>query len=136
MNQIILTGRLVREVDLRISGGGIAIAKFTIAVDKGLYGDKKQEAINQGKQTADFLQVTIFNKQAENAANYLGKGSKCMVIGRLVNANYEKDGQTVYKNDIIADKVEFLDSKQQARHQEEFPDDDIFEPVTDEEIPF
>jgi single-stranded DNA-binding protein len=54
MNQIILTGRLVREVDLRISGGGIAIAKFTIAVDKGLYGDKKQEAINQGKQTADF----------------------------------------------------------------------------------
>ena len=53
MNQIILTGRLVREVDLRISGGGIAIAKFTIAVDKGLYGDKKQEAINQGKQTAD-----------------------------------------------------------------------------------
>lgn len=140
MNQIILTGRLVREVDLRISGGGIAIAKFTIAVDKGLYGDKKQEAINQGKQTADFLQVTIFNKQAENAANYLGKGSKCMVIGRLVNANYEKDGQTVYKNDIIADRIEFLDSKKiKPDRVDNFDDElpDAFQPVgEDEEIPF
>lgn len=141
MNLAILSGRLVRDVELKfVPSSGMAIASFTMAVDKDLYGDKKQEAVNQGKPTADFIQVKVFNKQAENCANFLSKGSKCLVTGRINTGNYTKDdGTKVYTTDVVASKVEFLDSKGQAKpegQRVEFPDEDVFQPVDDSDIPF
>ncbi len=74
MNNVVLIGRLARDPELRfIPSTGMAVAKFNLAVDREMSKDKKQEAQSQGKQTADFIGVTVFGKSAENAANFLKK---------------------------------------------------------------
>jgi single-strand DNA-binding protein len=144
MNSVVLIGRLARDPELRfIPSTGMAVAKFTLAVDRDMSRDKKQEAASQGKQTADFISITVFGKQAENCANYLTKGSQCAVHGRISTGSYTTQ--------IIADRVEFIGggksqtSTQQGRPAQpdssffgEFPDEDndIFQPVDDEDIPF
>lgn len=135
MNSCILIGRLAREVELKfIPSTGMAVAKFTLAVDKEMSKDKKQEAAAQGKQTADFINITVFGKSAENAANYLNKGSQCAVHGRISTGSYTtQTGEKRYTTDIIADRVEFVG---QAKNNsfDEIPD--AFVPVDDEDIPF
>ena len=152
MNNVVLIGRLTRDPELRfIPASGMAVAKFNLAVDRGLYGKKKQEAIEQGKPAADFIPVTVFGKTAENAANYLAKGRQCAVLGRISTGNYtDKDGNKVYTTEVIADRLEFIgkkkdgasapgkDSLPDSSFFDDFPDDDdgFFQPVSDEEIPF
>jgi single-strand DNA-binding protein len=142
MNLTVLSGRLVRDVELKfVPSTGMAIASFTLAVDKDLWGENKQKAINEGKPTADFIQIKVFGKIAENCANFLSKGSKCLVTGRINTGSYAKDdGTKVYTTDVVASKVEFLDKKadgQAQQPQEELPGEDIFEPVEDDDlIPF
>lgn len=142
MNSVVLIGRLGRDPELSfIPATGLAVTKFSLAVDKDLYGDKKQQAIQQGKPTADFINITIFGKMAESSANYLSKGSQCAVHGRISTGSYQKqDGTKVYTTEILADKVEFLSSKSegQAKPQNNSFDDDVFTPVDDldSDIPF
>lgn len=133
MNSVVLIGRLVRDPELKfIPSTGMAVTSFTLAVDKDLFGDKKQEAISQGKPTADFIYITVFGKIAENCANYLHKGSKCCVQGRITTSSYvDKNNNKQYKTGITADRVKFLDGKRL-----DMPDEDIFTPVNDEDIPF
>lgn len=136
MNSVILIGRLTKDSELRfVPATGMAVTNFTLAVEKDLFGAKKQETINQGKPTADFIYITVFGKIAENCANYLKKGSKCGVHGRITTSNYEKDGTKQYKTGVTADRVEFLEGK---RNNIEYNiDNDIFTPIgDDEEIPF
>ena len=147
MNSVILIGRLCKDPELKfIPATGMAVTKMSLAVDKDLFGEKKQKAVSQGKATADFINITVFGKLAENCANYLAKGKQCAVHGRISTGSYTKDdGSKVYTTDIIADKVEFIGSKEQAKtkpqENDDFPDDgeDIFQPVDDDlenEIPF
>ena len=138
MNLAVLTGRLTRDPELTfIPSTGLAVCKMNLAVDKDLYGEKKQQAISQGKPTADFINVTVFGKSAENCANYLAKGSKCAIHGRINTGSYTtQSGEKRYTTDVIADKVEFLDSKKETSNIPS-DDEDVFEPVdNDEEIPF
>ncbi|MFA9422133.1 MAG: single-stranded DNA-binding protein [Sedimentibacter sp.] len=153
MNSVVLIGRLTRDPELKfIPSSGMAVAKFALAVDKEMSRDKKQEMTSQGKQTADFIGITVFGKQAENCANYLAKGSQCAVHGRVSTGSYTtQTGEKRYTTDIIADRVEFIgagkgqSSQQQGKPVQpdssffgEFPDEDndIFQPVDDEDIPF
>jgi len=144
MNNVVLIGRLCKDPELKfIPATGMAVTKMSLAVDKDLFGEKKQQAVSQGKATADFINITVFGKLAENCANYLAKGKQCAVHGRISTGSYTKDdGSKVYTTDIIADKVEFIGSKSegQAKPQENNLDDldeDIFQPVDDEsEVPF
>lgn len=140
MNSVVLIGRLARDPELTfIPASGLAVTKINLAVDKDMSKDKKQEAAAQGKQTADFIGITVFGKQAENAANFLSKGSKCAIHGRINTGSYTTQaGEKRYTTDVIADRVEFLDSKGQAKPVNENMDDDedIFQPVDDDEIPF
>ena len=147
MNSIILIGRLVRDPELRfIPTTGMAVTKMVLAVDKDLSKDKKQEAINQGKSTADFIGITALGKQAENAANYLSKGSQCAVHGRISTGSYTTQaGEKRYTTEVLANKIEFLSgNKKNAEHGADAPDtsffdnlpDDKFVPVNDEDIPF
>ena len=148
MNSAIIVGRCVRDPELKfIPSSGLAVTKMTIAVDRDLFGDKKQQAISQGKPTADFIPVTVFGKMAESSANYLAKGSQVAVKGRINTGSYTKDdGTKVYTTDILADKVEFLGSKAEGQakpsgnsnHFADFPDyEDVFTPVDDSsDIPF
>lgn len=153
MNNVVLIGRLARDPELRfVPSTGMAVTRLTLAVDKELYGERKQQAINEGKPTADFINVTVFGKIAENCANYLSKGRQCAIQGRITTGSYTtQSGEKRYTTDVIADKVEFIGSKDQgssssqgrpvqpdSSYFDDFPDDDndIFQPVDDEEIPF
>ncbi len=141
MNNCVLIGRVTREIELKfIPSSGMAVAKFSLAVDRGLYGEKKQQAEAKGQPTVDFINITVFGKTAENCANYLSKGYKCAVQGRISTGSYTtQTGEKRYTTEVIADKVEFLEPKErQAKPQESFDDfPDAFEPVEDDEdIPF
>lgn len=103
MNQVVLIGRLARDPELRYSPNTqTAVAHFTLAVDR--------ERTQQGdEQNADFIRITVFGKQAETVDRYLSKGRQCAVTGRIQTGSYQnKDGQTVYTTDVIANRVEFL----------------------------
>lgn len=139
MNNVVLIGRLARDPELRfIPSTGMAVTKLTLAVDREMSKEKKQEAAQQGKQTADFIGITVFGKSAENCANFLAKGRQCAIHGRVQTGTYtDQEGKKRYTTDIIADRVEFIGSSGQAKPQSEDDIPDAFEPVADDEdIPF
>ena len=107
MNNVTLVGNLTRDPELRfIPNSGTAVTRFSIAV--------RREFKKEGQPDSDFFNVVVWGKSAENAANYLKKGSKCGVVGQLRNNHYEdKNGVKHYNVEINAQTVEFLDSRKQ-----------------------
>lgn len=104
INKVVLVGRLTKDPTLTFAQGtGTAVCKFTIAVNRRY---KKE-----GQPDADFLPVTVFGKTAEATANYMVKGSQVSISGSIQTSTYMKDNVKVYKTEIIADEVDFLDSK-------------------------
>ncbi|MGF6376868.1 single-strand DNA-binding protein [Clostridiales Family XIII bacterium PM5-7] len=103
MNSVILIGRLTREPEVRYtSGTQMAVASFTVAIDRPVRAG--------GEKQTDFPRVTVFGKQAENCEKYLTKGRLVGIQGRLQTGSYQnKDGNTVYTTDVVADRVEFLE---------------------------
>lgn len=102
MNAVNLIGRLTKDIELKYTAGGIAITRFSIAIDR----PKKQ---GQEKQ-ADFPRVVAFGKTAESCERYLEKGLKVGVSGRLQTSSYEDaDGKSVWVTEVVADRVEFLE---------------------------
>lgn len=118
MNSVNLIGHLVRDPELRYTQSQQAVCSFTLAVDKGLSRDKREELESAGKPTADFPRIMVWGKQAENVSRYLSKGSQCGVIGRIQTGSYQdrESGKTIYTTEIIADKVEFLNSQNNAQN--------------------
>jgi single-strand DNA-binding protein len=101
INRTILTGRLGKDPELRYAQSGKAVATFSLAVTD-----------NYNREVTHWLNIVTWNKQAENCANYLSKGSHVAVEGRISTRNYEnKEGRKVYVTEIVADRVEFLDPK-------------------------
>lgn len=97
-----------------------------MAFDREMSREKKEEAAAQGKPTADFINITVFGKTAENCANYLAKGSQCAIHGRINTGSYTtQTGEKRYTTDVIADRVEFLSKKETTG----MPDEDTFEPT-------
>jgi len=110
MNNVVLIGRLTRDPELRyIPVTGTAVTKFNLAVDRGLSKDKKQELEAKGQPTADFINITVWGRMAENAANYLVKGRLVGIQGRIQTGSYDKDGTRVYTTEVVANNVEFLE---------------------------
>lgn len=103
----------------------MAVCRMTIAVDR--------RAKKEGQQTADFVGLVAWDKTAEFAGQYLSKGRKILVEGRVQTGSYEKDGKKIYTTDIIADRIEFADSKPKDAGQT--PVDNSFSP-SDSDIPF
>ena len=103
MNIAILIGRLTKDPDLRyIPQSGKAVASFSLAVDRPYTG-------RDGQKQTDFFNIVVWGKQAENAANYLGKGSQVAVRGNIQNRSYEtSNGEKRYITEIIAENVQFL----------------------------
>ncbi len=118
MNSVNIIGRLVRDPELRYTQSQQAVCTFTLAVDKGLSRDKREELETAGRPTADFPRIMVWGKQAENVSRYLSKGSQCGVIGRIQTGSYQdrETGKTIYMTDIIADRVEFLNSQNNAQN--------------------
>ncbi len=111
MNNVVLIGRLTKDPELRyIASTGNATTRFTLAVDRNLSKDKKQEMESKGQPTADFIQITVWGKQAENCANYLSKGRLVAVQGRIQTGSFEgQDGQRRYTTEVVASNVQFLE---------------------------
>ena len=103
MNNVELIGRITRDPEVRYTNGSqMAVATFTIAIDR----PQRQGA---EKQT-DFPRVTVFGKQAETCQKYLKKGRMVAIQGRLQTGSYQdKNGNTVYTTDVVANRVEFID---------------------------
>lgn len=105
INRTILVGRLTKDPELRYTPNGVAVCQFNLAVNRPFTNQK-------GDREADFIQVVVWRKPAENAASYLSKGSLAGVDGRIQTRNYENNqGQRVYVTEVVADSVQFLDSK-------------------------
>ena len=144
LNNVVLIGRLTREPELRYlpSGNNTAVVRFTLAVDRQLSKEKRQQAEANNQQTADFIPVTVWGKQAENCSNYLVKGRLVAVSGRIQTGSYEKDGRRVYTTDVVAERVQFLEwgdkeSKPAAQAtQQDMTDIEGFYTVDNEDIPF
>lgn len=145
MNCVMLIGRLTRDPELRYTNTGTPVANFTLAVDKNLSKEKKQEMEAQEQPTADFINIVVWNKSAENVANYLSKGLKVAIQGRLQSRSYEaKDGGRRYVTEVVAERVEFLEWKQDNDGVMDATNDSGiddgwplgFDPVNDDGIPF
>ena len=110
MNKVFLIGRLTRDPELRYTGNNTAVATFSIAVNRNFSNA-------QGEREADFFNITVWRKQAENVKNYLSQGSQVAVEGRLQTRSYDdKDGQKRYVTEVVADNVEFLGSKNSSNN--------------------
>lgn len=104
MNKVILIGRLTRDPELRYTGSNLPVASFTIAVDRTYSSN--------GEKEADFINVVVWRKQAENVKNYLTKGSLVAVDGSIQTRSYDdKDGVRRYITEVVANNVQFLDTK-------------------------
>ena len=104
-NRVVLIGRLTKDPDLKYSESNLPVLRFTIAVNR-TFTDQN------GKKQADFINCVAFRKQAENMARFLGRGSQIAVEGRIQTRNYQgKDGNTVYVTEVVAESVQFLESK-------------------------
>lgn len=105
INRVVLVGRLTKDPDLRYTPSGVAVARFTLAVNRTFSNA-------QGEREADFINCTVWRKQAENTANFLKKGSLAGVEGRIQTGSYEgQDGKRVYTTEVVADSVQFLEPR-------------------------
>lgn len=141
MNSVILIGRLIKDVELRYTQSSNATyARFTLAVDKGLSKDKKQELEAQGQQTADFINIVVWGKQAENCQKYLQKGRNVAIQGRLQSGSYTaQDGTRRFVTEVWAERVQFIDwGEKKEEHTQPFGQFDELEytETTNEDIPF
>jgi len=88
----------------------MAVANFTMAIDKGLTREKKQEFESQGRPTADFIRIVVWGKQAENCSQYLSKGRLVAIQGSIQTGSYKSNtGETRYTTEVLANRVEFLE---------------------------
>ena len=105
MNKVFLIGRLTRDPELRYTGNNTAVASFALAVQRNF-------ANQQGEREADFFNITVWRKQAENVKNYLTQGSQVAIEGRLQTRTYDDaNGQKRYVTEVVADNVEFIGSR-------------------------
>jgi single-strand DNA-binding protein len=139
-NRAVLVGRLTKDPELRFTPNGIAVTTFTLAVNRPFKNAN-------GEQEADFINIVVWKKAAENVANYTSKGSLVAIDGRIQTRSYEnKDGQRVYVTEVVADSVQFLDTKKKEESQQQQtrythdPDDPFKDApqtdISDSDLPF
>ena len=145
LNKVILIGRTTKDVDLRKTSSGTAVATFTLAVDNRFVQ-------KDGQNTADFISCVAWNSTAEFMNNYVKKGSLVAVEGRIQTRNYDnKDGNRVYVTEVVAENVRMLASKGNersagsnfddyepvnSRSNEYEPSIDVSYDISDDDLPF
>ena len=137
MNKVMLIGNLTRDPELNTTNSGVSVCRFSIAVSRRF-------ANAEGEREADFINITVWRNLADTCHKYLKKGSKCAVIGRIQTSSYDaQDGTKRYTTDVVADEVEFLNSRNgegsdapmsQARPVSSGTAE--LEPIDDDSLPF
>jgi single-strand DNA-binding protein len=107
-NKVILIGNLTRDVELRYTPSGTAVAKFGLATNR-VY---KDSVTKENKQEVMFIDITMFGRSAETANQWLKKGKRILIEGRLVLDQWtDNNGQKRSKHSVVAEKMQFMDSK-------------------------
>lgn len=136
MNSVNLIGRLTRDPEVRYTASQMAVASFSIAIDR----PTKEGEVKR----ADFPRIVVFGRQAENCEKYLRKGSQVAIEGRIETGSYEKqDGTKVYTTEVVAHRVEFLSragetKAEENKKSEQMPPETMppnFEQI-EEDVPF
>lgn len=109
MNKVILLGRLTRDPEVRYTQTGKVVCQFTLAVDRPF-------ANQDGQREADFIPVVVWGKSAETCGNYVTKGQRLLVEGRLQIRSYDaKEGGKRWVTEVIADRFEFVENRKDAQ---------------------
>lgn len=110
MNNVVLTGRITKDLELKYTQNGKAYCRFTLAVDRGLSKEKKQEAEANGQPTADFINCVAWGTTAEVLNKYTAKGKKILVNGSIETGSYTaQDGSKRYTTDVLVKRIEILE---------------------------
>lgn len=123
MNSTCLVGRLTKDVELRYTPSNVAVATFTLAVNRTFKNEN-------GDREADFINCVMWRQQAENLANWAKKGALIGITGRIQTRSYDnQQGQRVYVTEVVAEQFQLLESRnsqgqqgQRAQTQQEAPD--------------
>ncbi|WP_347921267.1 single-stranded DNA-binding protein [Pediococcus acidilactici] len=108
INRTVLVGRLTKDPEIRYTQSGMAVANFTMAVNR-------QFTNANGEREADFISCIVWRKAAENFCNFTHKGSLVGIDGRIQTSTYEKEGQRVYSTQVVVDSFSLLEPKQQSQ---------------------
>ena len=137
INNVVMIGRLTRDVELRYTSNNVAVGAFTLAVNRNF----KNAA---GDRESDFINCIIWNKQAENLANWTKKGMLIGITGRIQTRSYEnQQGQRVYVTEVVADSFQILEKRDNSANQASM--DDQVPPsfgnsqpmdISDDDLPF
>lgn len=105
INRVVLVGRLTKDPELKYTQSGVAVTRFTLAVNRTFSNQ-------QGEREADFINCVTWRKQAENTANFLRKGSLAGIEGRIQTSSFDgQDGKRVFMTEVVADSVQFLEPR-------------------------
>ena len=122
MNKAFLVGRLTKDPELRYLSDNTPVVNFTIAINRTFTNQS-------GEKQADFINIVVWRKQAENIKKYVAKGSLVGIDGRIQSRSYDnQEGKKVYITEVVADNVQFLDSKGQRENNispQDFVNQDI-----------
>lgn len=142
MNLVVLYGRLTKDPELRYSQNGTPSCFTSVAVNRAMSKEKRQEAEANGQPTADFIGIKAFGKTAEILSNYFHKGNRIAVEGKIATGSYEKNGQTIYTTDVIVNRVHFIESAKEngggGNNQGFAPQDNNagYYPIDNSDVPF
>ncbi|MGZ6312050.1 MAG: single-stranded DNA-binding protein [Candidatus Limnocylindrales bacterium] len=117
LNKCMIIGNLGRDPEMRYTASGVAVTQFSVAVNR----NSRDEA-GEWKEETEWFRVVIFREPAERAAERLRKGSKVYIEGRIQTRQYEKEGQTRYITELLAERVVPLEPRSRDT-AEEFPDE-------------
>ena len=113
MNRVCLVGRLTTKPELRYTNSNLPFSRFSIAVNRTFSN-------SQGQREADFINIVVWRKQAENVCNFLDKGSLVSVEGRIQTGSYDgQEGNRRYTFEVVADSVQFLESRAKTQNREQ-----------------
>ena len=120
MNKVFLIGRLSRDPELRHTTSGMAVCQINVAISR---------RVGQGKEPeTDFINVVVWDKQAENVSKYLAKGRQVAVEGRIQTRSYDNnEGKKTYVTEVVASNVEFLGSASDGSRQQSMPEENPFD---------
>lgn len=129
INKAIITGNLTRDAELRSTGGGLSVANFAVAVNERV----KNNSTGEWEDRANYIDCTMFGRRAEALAQYMTKGTKVTIEGKLRWSQWEKNGEKRSKVEVVVDEVELMArGDKRAAEPATAPQGDVY----DEDIPF
>ena len=131
LNACTISGHLGKSAELRMTGSGLAVISFTVAVN-----ERQRQQDGSYSDYTNWLDCTMFGKRAEALQPYLAKGTKLSLVGHLRQSTYERDGQKRSRVEIVVDDVELMNTRREQQTADPAPQAVEASSVYDSDIPF